>query len=166
MADTVKRIKDFDKHSLADLRADAETLGLTVEENATRRQLAEAINAALDEPDTAPAPAPEASDDEQEVAAFEAPFDPVTFWLPGPAPLYPNPRVRIPGQRQFVTFRHGVATVTSQAEYDTVSQALAGIAFPEDMPKERTVKPCPQCGYAPRSTEAREAHGDCHPVLN
>ena len=90
-------------------------------------------------------------------------FKPVRFWLAGPEPLYPNPRIRVPDDPYPIHFRNGTATVTSQAEYDLVKRALGDNAYEEDMPKGRKVKPCPSCGYAPRSTEAREAHEDLHP---
>ena len=92
-------------------------------------------------------------------------FKPVTFWLAGPAPLYPNPRIRVPGDLYPVHFRHGNATVTTQGQYDAVKRALGELAYEEDLPKNRKVRPCQTCGYAPRSSEAREAHDVCHPPV-
>lgn len=103
--------------------------------------------------------------EQTEQKAEKKAFKPVTFWLAGPAPLYPNPRIRVAGDRYPVHFRHGTATVLTQGEYDAVKNALGDLAYEEDMPKTRKVKPCPTCGYAPRSTEAREAHEDCHPPI-
>lgn len=103
--------------------------------------------------------------EEPKAEKTEKKFSAKTLWTSGPAPLVPNPRIRIPGQRAPVHFVHGSATVISQKEYDTVMQAMAGRVWEEDIPKNRSVRPCKHCGFAPRSTEAREAHEDAHPVI-
>lgn len=93
-------------------------------------------------------------------------FKAKTYWLPGPQPLYPNPLipVRSAGRGRYVRFRNGYVTVLTEEEDEVVRNAGL-LAFEEDVPKNRKVKPCPQCGYAPRSTEAREHHEELHPVI-
>lgn len=89
-------------------------------------------------------------------------FKTKTYWLPGPAPLYPNPRIPVPGTRRLLHFRNGNLTVLTEQEDELVQSAHIQV-YEEDISRSRKVKPCPHCGYAPYSSEAREAHEELHP---
>lgn len=89
-------------------------------------------------------------------------FEPVRFWLADPRQ---QERIYRPGSRKPLHFVNGALVVHSEKDADIVRRAMAGQAFEEDLPKSAKAFVCKQCGYAPRSNEAAQAHQDTHPKL-
>ena len=85
--------------------------------------------------------------------AAEKKFSPVTFWLADPRN---GVRLYNEATDDWVVFTGGQFTAQTQEEYDLVKREIGWKAWEEDMTKAPS--PNPISGYAPKSTDALNAH--------